>query len=117
MRNHILATAAISAAFSAPIALRAQTVGVAPGASVVVEGAPGLAVERYPAFREYVLRERIPDHNIPGGVVIGTVLPEDGVTFYDVPPSFAATPYRYTIVNGETVLVEPHTRRIVQIVE
>ena len=117
MRNNILAIAAIAAAISAPIAARAQTVGVAPGASVVVEDAPGIAVEQYPAFREYVVRERIPDYAIPGRIEVGTVLPEAGVTFYDVPPSFAATPYRYTIVNGATVLVEPRTRRVVQVLE
>jgi hypothetical protein len=39
------------------------------------------------------------------------------VTFYDVPPSFAATPYRYTVVNGETVLVEPRTRRVVEVID
>jgi hypothetical protein len=117
MRNNLLAIAAIVAAFSAPIALRAQTVGVGPGGTVVVEEAPGIAVEQYPAFREHVVRERIPDYSIPGRITVGTVLPEMGVTFYDVPPSIAATPYRYTIVNGSTVLVEPRTRRVVQIVE
>ena len=35
------------------------------------------------------------------------VLPEAGVTYYDVPQRFGATPYRYTVVNGQTVLVEP----------
>jgi len=44
------------------------------------------------------------------------VLPSTGVTFYDVPPEFGATMYRYTIVNGRTVLVEPQSRRIVQII-
>jgi non-ribosomal peptide synthetase component E (peptide arylation enzyme) len=117
MRNNILAVAAIAAAISAPIAVRAQTVGVAPGASVVVEEAPVLPAEQYPAFREYVVRERIPDYAIPGRVVVGTVLPETGVTFYDVPSTIAATPYRYTIVNGSTVLVEPRTRRIVQVID
>ena len=117
MRNSILAIAAIAAAISAPIAARAQTVGVAPGTSVIVEGGPGIAEESYPAFREYVVRERIPNHAIPGAVAVGTILPEEGVTFYDVPSSFAATPYRYTIVNGETVLVEPRTRRVVQVIE
>jgi hypothetical protein len=118
MRNNILAIAAIAAAISAPIAVRAQTVGIAPGGSVVVEDAPVLPAEQYPAFREYVVRERIPDYTIPGHVVVGTVLPpETGVTFYDVPPTIAATPYRYTIVNGSTVLVEPRTRRIVQVID
>src|ERR1700746_3282479 len=96
MRNNILAVAAIAAAISAPIAVRAQTVGVAPGASVVV--APVLPAEQYPAFRQYVVRERMPDYAIRGRVVVGTVLPETGVTFYDVPSTIAATPYRYTIV-------------------
>ena len=99
------------------VALQAQsdtTVGVSRGGSVVVEG---IEQEQLPAFREYVVRERIPNYSVPERVVIGTVLPEDGVTFYDVPQTYGTTTYRYTVVNGRTVLVEPRTRRIVQIVE
>lgn len=118
MRNNLLAIAAIAAAVNVPMMAQAQTVGVAPGQGVIiVEGAPGIAVAQRPAFREYVVRERIPNYAIPGPVVVGAVLPETGVTFYDVPPSLVATPYRYTIVNGATVLVEPRTRRIVQVIE
>src|SRR5262245_20040365 len=68
MRNNIVAVAILAAAAGAPVAARAQTVGVAPGTSVIVEGAPGIAVESYPAFREYVIGERIPNHTIPGSV-------------------------------------------------
>ena len=118
MRKSILAVAAIAAAISAPIAAQAQsdmTTGLARGGSVVVEG---IEQEQLPAFREYVIRERIPNHSIPERVIIGTVLPEDGVvTFYDVPQTYGVTTYRYTVVNGRTVLVEPRTRRIVQIIE
>lgn len=117
MRNNTLAIATLVAAACAPVAGRAQTVGVAPSTSVIVEGAPGIAVEAYPAFRDYVIGERIPNHVIPESIAVGTVLPDDGVAFYDVPPAFAATPYRYTVVNGETVLVEPRTRRVVQVIE
>ena len=117
MRKSILAMTAIAFAISAPIAAQAQsdtTVGVARGGSIVVEG---IEQEQLPAFREYVVRERIPNYSVPERVVIGTVLPEDGVTFYDVPQTYGTTTYRYTVVNGRTVLVEPRTRRIVQIVE
>lgn len=119
MRNNILVIAAMAVAVSTPMmTARAQTVGVAPGGRVIVEDpAPGIAAEQWPAFREYVVRERLPNYAIPGDVVVGTVLPEMGVTFYDVPQSFAVTPYRYTVVNGETVLVEPRTRRIVQVID
>jgi hypothetical protein len=34
-----------------------------------------------------------------------------------VPQTFGGTPYRYTVVNGETVLVEPRSRRIMQVIE
>lgn len=119
MRNHLLATAAIVAAMSAPIAAQAQsTVGVAgPGTVVVDNGAVGIAVDQRPAFRQYIVRERVPNFTISDRVVVGSTLPETGVTFYDVPQSFGATPYRYTVVNGETVLVEPRSRRIVQVID
>ena len=50
-------------------------------------------------------------------MIVGGILPETGVIYYDVPATFGATPYRYTVVNGETVLVEPRTRRIVQVID
>jgi len=110
MRYKILAIAAVAAAISAPGATFAQTVGI-------VTDAPGITVEQRPAFREYVVRERIPAYTIPDRVVVGGVLPEAGVTYYDVPQTFGATPYRYTVVNGSTVLIEPRTRRIIQIID
>jgi Protein of unknown function (DUF1236) len=121
MRNRLLAIAAIAAAIGAPIAAQAQTeitTGVVRGGSVIVnEEADGIAVDQRPAFREYIVRERVPTYTIPDRVIVGGVLPEAGITYYDVPQTFGPTPYRYTVVNGRTVLVEPRTRRIVQVVE
>jgi hypothetical protein len=120
MRNKILAITAITAAMSAPIAAQAQndTVGIVRGGSVVInDDVGGIAVDQRPAFREYIVRERVPEYTIPDRVVVGGVLPETGVTYYDVPQTFGVTPYRYTVVNGQTVLVEPRSRRIVQVVE
>jgi hypothetical protein len=119
MRNRILAIAAIAAAIGAPVAAQAQsdTVGVVRGGSVIIDNGDGIAVEQRPAFREYVIRERVPAYTVPDRVIVGGVLPEAGITTYDVPQTYGATPYRYTVVNGQTVLVEPRTRRIVQVVE
>jgi hypothetical protein len=114
MRTRILAIAAIAAAVGAPITAQAQSDTVA-----VVRDGPvvGIAVEQRPAFREYVVRERVPTYTIPDRVIVGGVLPEAGITYYDVPQTYGATTYRYTVVNGQTVLVEPRTRRIVQVVD
>jgi hypothetical protein len=117
MRNRILAIAAIATAICAPIAAQAQgTVGVVRGDSVVVDSG-GIAVEQRPAFREYVVRERVPTYTIPDRVIVGGVLPEAGITYYDVPQTYGPTTYRYTVVNGQTVLVEPRTRRVVQVID
>lgn len=118
MRNRILAIAAVAGALAAPVAAQAQsTVGVVGGGTVIVDDNEGIAVDQRPAFREYIVRERVPNYTIPDRVIVGGVLPESGVTYYDVPQTFGATPYRYTVVNGRTVLVEPRSRRIVQVVE
>ena len=119
MRTRIFAIAALGLAIGAPVAAQAQgvTVGIAPGPGVAVTESEGIASDQRPAFREYVVRERTPNYTIPDRVIVGGVLPETGVTYYDVPQTFGATPYRYTVVNGETVLVEPRTRRIVQVVQ
>ena len=124
MRNPALALAAL-VAVGAPLSAHAQgvTVGVAPSTGVVVstpvevDANGGIAYEQRPAFREYVVRERVPTYTIPERVIVGSTLPDDGVTYYDVPQQFGATPYRYTVVNGETVLVEPRSRRIMQVLD
>jgi hypothetical protein len=120
MRN-LLAVAALAATISTPLAAQAQdsyTTGVVRGPAVVVdENVGAIAVEQRPAFRQYIVRERVPNYVIPDRVIVGGVLPEAGVVYYDVPQSFGVTPYRYTVVNGETVLVEPRSRRIVQVIE
>jgi hypothetical protein len=121
MRSRILAIVAIAGAISAPVAAQAQsaiTTGVVRGGSVIVnDDVDGIAVDQRPAFREYIVRERVPNYTIPDRVIVGGVLPEAGVTYYDVPQTYAVTPYRYTVVNGQTVLVDPRSRRIVQVIE
>ena len=120
MRNRILAVAAVVGAIGAPIAAQAQseiTTGIVRGNTVVITESDGIGRDQRPAFREYVIRERVPTFTIPDRVVVGGVLPEAGITYYDVPQTYGQTTYRYTVVNGQTVLVEPRTRRIVQVVD
>ena len=90
MRNRILAIAAIAGAMAAPVAAQAQsdTVGIVRGGTVVIEDSEGIAVDQRPAFREYIVRERVPNYTIPDRVIVGGVLPEAGVTYYDVPQTF-----------------------------
>ena len=126
--------AAIVAAVFLPVATQAQGVpgGVEQGArdgeraagpvGAVVGGVVGgvtgvLGVDQRPRFRSYVVEQRRPSYQYREDVRVGAVLPEEGVTYYDVPPEYGVRDHRHTVVNGRTVLVEPRTRRIVEIVE
>jgi hypothetical protein len=98
----------------------AGPVGAIVGGTIggVVGGVAGvLGVDQRPRFRSYVVERHVPSYTYRDEVRVGAVLPEAGVTYYDVPPEYGVRDYRYTVVNGRTVLVEPRTHRIVEIVE
>ena len=64
MRNKLLAIAAIGGYLVAPFAAQAQgvTTGMVRGGQVIVTDEEGIAVDQRPAFREYIVRERVPNY-------------------------------------------------------
>jgi hypothetical protein len=76
-----------------------------------------LGVDTRPRFREYAVRERVPSYRYEQELRVGAVLPESGVTYREVPEEFHAPGYRYTYVNDRPVIVEPRSRRIVEIID
>jgi hypothetical protein len=138
MTRRLVGAAAICAAVAIPVVAQAQgvpggiergaregdraagPVGAIVGGTIggVVGGVAGvLGVDQRPRFRTYAVEQHRPSYQYRDEVRVGAVLPEEGVTYYEVPPEYGAHEYRYTVVNGRTVLVEPRTHRIVEIVE
>ena len=135
MKNHLVMAGAIVAALATPLAAHAQNnattgaVGGAVGGAIVggpvgavvggVGGAivGGIADDRRSQFHTYVVQERRSSYKYDRDVVVGAELPSAGVSYYEVPAEYGVRDYRYTVVNGRTVLVDPRTHRIVEIVE
>lgn len=95
-------------------------VGGPPGAAIgAATGAVagGLAEDARPRFRTYVRGRNVPSYRYENDVRVGAVLPESGVTYYDVPREYGVSEYRYTVVNDRTVLVDPRSHRIIEVVE
>jgi uncharacterized protein YcfJ len=88
------------------------TVGAVAGAT-----AGGIADDARPRFHSYVVERRHPSYRYQSEVRVGAELPTSGVTYYEVPREYGTTQYRYTVVNDRTVLVDPGTHRIVQVVD
>jgi hypothetical protein len=139
MKINTLAVATFVLLVSSPLAAYAQgTVrGAEEGAAAgdraagpvgaIVGGAVGaatgtvggiLGVDDRPRFRDYVVREHRPSYRYRDDIHVGTILPPRGVTLYEVPREYHVRPgYRYAVVNDRPVIVEPRTRRIVEIIE
>lgn len=79
--------------------------------------AGGIIGDNTPRFRTYVVEQRIPSYTYAEPVEVGTVLPARGVVYRQIPREYGASKYRYTVVNERPVIVEPRTRRVVQIIE
>lgn len=135
MNKNLLLAGAVVAAMAVPFAANAQNnatsgaVGGAVGGAIVggpvgavvggVGGAivGGIADDRRAGFRTYVVKEKRASYKYDRQVVVGAELPSSGVTYYEVPAEYGVKNYRYTIVNDRTVLVDPSSHRVVQIIE
>jgi Protein of unknown function (DUF1236) len=135
MNTKILTSVTLAALLSMTAAAQAQN-GVAAGATTgavtgAVVGGPagaavgagagaiagGIAEDTRPRFRSYVSERRVPSYRYEREVRVGADLPSSGVTYYDVPQEYGVTKYRYTVVNDRTVLVDPSSHRIIQVID
>src|ERR687897_804569 len=134
MKNLLAAAAGITL-LALPLAANAQS-GAAAGATTgavggAIVGGPvgavvggvggaivgGLSDEQRPRFRQHVVQQRPRSHRYQEEGRVGAVLPSSGVTYYEVPAEYGVRDYRYTVVNDRTVLVDPRTHRVIQIIE
>ncbi|WP_046867689.1 DUF1236 domain-containing protein [Microvirga massiliensis] len=135
MRKSLL-TITCLAAFAMPFAASAQSeAGAAAGATTgaiggavvggpvgaVVGGAAGaiiggLTADQSRQVRQYVIQQERPSVRVQEQVVVGQPLPRT-VELYELPPDVGVqTEYRYGVVNNQRVIVEPGTRRVVEVI-
>jgi hypothetical protein len=138
MTSNLLKCGALAVLLMAPVCASAQGVigGAANGANAgaqaagpvgavvggVVGGVTGgvdglLGIDMRPRFHEYVLREHPQSFEYSGPVQVGVMLPPTGVQYYAVPAEYGASPYSYTVVDNDVVLVDLRTHAIVQVID
>ena len=136
MNTDILKLAAVALFLLAPIGARSQGVigGINNGAEkgdqaagpvgAVVGGIVGgvfggigglFGLDQRRDFRDYIQAQHLPSDEYRASVAVGNQLPQEGIHYYDLPPRYGVHGYRYAIVNDVTVLVDPRTRKIVEV--
>jgi hypothetical protein len=88
------------------------TTGVAPAATVVVEPAQRTKI------KQYVVEKKVQPIRLKERVTVGAALPAD-VELQTVPTDWGPqlSSYRYVYSGDDVVLVEPSSRRVVQIID
>lgn len=95
-------------------------VGAATGAVGTATGVVGAVIgaDERPRFHEYVTGRHVVSSDYSGAAQVGSVLPRRGVALYPVPRDFHVNPrYRYAVVNDQTLIVDPRTRRVVEVID
>lgn len=91
-------------------------IGAAVGGVAGAAAGGALSADESTRVRSFVVAQRRPSIRVSEQVVVGQPLPPR-VRTYPVPASVGlASPYSYTIVNDQTVLVDPQTRQVVEVI-
>jgi len=112
MKRTSLATAALLALLSAPAFAQTTVITPEPGATVTI------APEQRTRIKEYVVQQRVRPARIQERIVVGATLPAD-VELSAVPNDWGPgiTRYRYIYWDDHVVLIEPSSRRVIQIID
>ena len=105
MKRYVLSTAtALAIAFGAQAVAQSVTVEIAP--------------DQRTRIKEYVVKEKVRPSVMKERVIVGATLPAD-VELQSVPSDWgpSVTKYRYVYHDNHVVLVEPSSRRVVQIID
>jgi hypothetical protein len=122
MKHLMIAAVASLGLVSAAAAQTATTTTTTTGGAAVSTGTTTGAVTIQPEVRtkvrEYVTTNRSTSVAVPSGFTVstGAVLPQS-VELQSFPATVGVTQYRYVTMGNQTVLVDPGTRRIIEVIQ
>lgn len=104
----------VGGAIGAGVGAATGAVGTATGVVGSIFGVP----DDRPRFHQYAVEQGRPSFAYDSDLQVGSVLPRRGVTLYPVPRQYhVSNRYRYAVVNDRTVIVDPRSHRVVDIID
>ena len=110
MKRALIAVSGLAMLMSAQAL--AQTVGVGPAETVVIEP------EQRTVIKDYVVKEKVAPVRVQERISVGVRLPAD-VELRPVPPAWGPkfSKYRYVYADDHVYLVEPSNRTVIQVID
>lgn len=113
MKRILLAgAAALLLAGSASAQTTVTTTGTSVGSTITI------APEQRTKIKQYVVQQKVKPVTVKEKIAVGTTLPED-VELQTVPSDWGTdvSRYRYVYYGDDVMLVEPSSRRVVQVID
>ena len=112
----VLAASAACGQTPAPMSAQAQMSTRSPLTMARQSAAPAISAQDRMAVREFAMKRKHPSVKVSQTVAVGATLPSY-VEFYPVDGAPAVSKYRVTIVYDRTALVDPGSRKVIEIIE
>ena len=118
MKALMIAAVASLGLISAAAAQTSTTVTTTTGGAAATTGAVTIQPEVRTKVKEYVTTNRGTSVTAPSGFTVstGAVLPQS-IELQSFPATVGVTQYRYVTMGNQTVLVDPSSRRIVEVIQ
>jgi hypothetical protein len=120
MKRVLIAGTALALGLGAAAAQTSTTTTTttAPGAATGSVSATTITTDQQSKVKAYVTKEKVKSVTAPSGFTVstGATLPAD-IELRTFPADVGVTQYRYTVIGDRTVLVDPGSRRIVQVIQ
>ncbi len=125
MKMNTLKCGAVLLALLAPIGV-SSAYAQATNASGANNGLEGTETQKHAAlmdetqsmaFRKYVMTKKHPSISYKDKYAVDMEMKTDGMEMYDVPSEYVSGKYKYIQLNGEWVIIDPATHKIVQILK
>jgi hypothetical protein len=112
--KHTLLAALTVVALASPAFAQTTITTQAPSAGTTITIAP----EQRTRIKQYVVQQKVRPVTVKERVTVGAVLPPD-VEFAAVPSDWGPelSHYRYVYTDNHVVLVEPSSRRVIQVID
>jgi hypothetical protein len=118
MKYALTAAVAALGLLAAPAIAQTSSTTVTTTTGSASTGSITIAPEQQTKIKQYVVKEKRASVAAPSGFTVsaGATVPQS-VELYSFGSDVGVTQYRYTVIGDRTVLVDPGTRKVIQVIE
>lgn len=122
MKNNTFKYGVILLSLLAPVSVNHAFAQAASGGNTGLQGTEdskevgAMDEQQAAAFKKYVMGKKHASHAYKDKIVMGAMMPMEGMEMFDVPADYTSGKYQYVHLNEDWVVIDTKTHKVVQII-